>query len=174
MCPAGGLGLLRRVNRINRWGQSLNLPYYKRVGSPVAALPIWLVRIDEDLTVRNSGLRPAHYIHWRLATLDWIAAHCQKARINLVGLLITMRTQSILSMGREYSFKIVNSQLGFSHVPLLGSPFYLEATLCVIDPLATATLDVIRPSKSKKKMCRQIFLLKILRRGIGLRCHKNM
>ena len=32
----------------------------------------WLSRMDDDLTVKNSALQPAHCIHLRLPDEDWI------------------------------------------------------------------------------------------------------
>ena len=45
----------------------------------------WLSRMDEDLTIRNSGLRPANCILWRLATPKMTPAYCKEAGINFVG-----------------------------------------------------------------------------------------
>ena len=47
----------------------------------------WHCSIDEDLTVKNSGLRLARSIHIRvrLATPKWIPAYCKKAGINSDG-----------------------------------------------------------------------------------------
>ena len=42
----------------------------------------WIIRMDDDLTLKNSALQPAHSINWRLPDEDWIPAYWKGAGIN--------------------------------------------------------------------------------------------
>ena len=56
---------------------------------------LWLSRMDEDLTTRNSSSLPSHCIHWSLTTQDRIPAYYRMFQLKLT-----------LSMAKNVQIKI--------------------------------------------------------------------